>query len=343
MTQIFLVAPGAGLPDSVARFRPTAFREALASAGYDVQLFTTRSNSELPDLRHRLVENAAREKPLLVLISAGPFTWLPRLISAFERRNIPFALDFRDGWSANMLSRPFARFFKFPVARNIEKRLMRASLFFVTCTHGLLEYYRQLADDSSKVHLVLNGHSVPEHLSSIAQRRPPFSESSANLCILGKFFYYDMRGAVRLMEATHREADLASVDVRFTVVGEPTIDRIWRRLPDSLRSSITVIPPVPYQEALNIVADCDAGLAFLRDPQFDYGTKIFDFIALGRPVISNAPKYSPAYRFFSPYLFTSLKSALSLQAPHKVPLQFSRAYNSQALLTLLQQYTHRAY
>ena len=47
------------------------------------------------------------------------------------------------------------------------------------------------------------------------------------------------------------------------------------------------------------IASCDYGLSIVRDPDYEFGTKIFDYIALGLPIVNYFDAPNNFTRYFN--------------------------------------------
>ncbi len=65
---------------------------------------------------------------------------------------------------------------------------------------------------------------------------------------------------------------------------------------------IDIIPRVTSQEALLLVAKSHFGIVLIRNEDFDFGTKIFEYIGLGITPFGIFDKNRSFYNFFKPYL-----------------------------------------
>ena len=58
---------------------------------------------------------------------------------------------------------------------------------------------------------------------------------------------------------------------------------------------------MPHIDALHIASCCDIGICLIRDEELMYGTKIYDYIGLGIPVLDVFDHEENFFSFFKEY------------------------------------------
>lgn len=223
-----------------------------------------------------------------VYMSGSPFH--PFLLTAILTGlfQIPTVLDFRDSWSINHGydgSRSTSL-----VARLREKAfqwLERISIRFATravfATSRLQSEYVELFPEWSEKFSTIHNGFDPEDVASVTPQRL-FSETT--LILAGKFHLYTPEAVNALMEVLRTTPDIA-----FVYVGEEhTIikDAAKRH---GAADRVKALPFQPQKRVLELTAGADIGLV-TNGMVNGLGTKIFEYLALGKPAICLVPEGS---------------------------------------------------
>lgn len=238
----------------------------------------------------------------VVYISCGPF-WHLFFVTfiAFIKRHHLF-VDFRDPWSLNIKKEPrgIRRLLRLAIAVTIERFVYAVAERFIVCTPGMLDLYAKLFNDRKKLMLALNGHELDENL---LEEHDNIVVSPYKIVCLGKFLSY---GQVYLKkyEALCAKLDELKVDYKIFFVGadKETVMAL------SKDSRAAILPNMPYKKAIVFLSDAHFALLSIRDEDFEFGTKVFDYIAMGIPIYDWFDHEKSFYQFFSKYLNEDIHS-----------------------------------
>ena len=77
------------------------------------------------------------------------------------------------------------------------------------------------------------------------------------------------------------------------------------------RAYLEILPRKNREELYEVMANADYGMPILRDPAYEFGTKVYDYIALGLPVINYFEKPNNFTNYFDACLdFSFNKDAI---------------------------------
>ena len=246
-------------------------------------------NLSLRKLRVHLDGNSG-EDPVYVFISMPPF----RGWDIFLQSRVRVILDIRDGWSIAMKSGYGGTTSNKPtkswVASNVERWAIRRSFISIACTNGLQQHLEKISHQP--VLLIPNGISDDdlELVKKIKIRRDFWKNPQyVSFICSGQFSEY---GADKTRKLLKTIVDRYGKDGNLLVrlAGSDAEINAWtiRYFREITRGTgcIEILPRMTRARLFEIIASCDYGLSIVRDPDYDFGTKIFDYIALGLPVVN---------------------------------------------------------
>lgn len=240
-----------------------------------------------------------RIKKQVVYISCGPF-WHLFFVSliCFLKRHKLF-VDFRDPWSLNVKKEPrgLKKLIRWTMAICIEKFVYSVTEKFIVCTPGMFKLYGRVFGDDTKLLLALNGHEIGKNvLSSLEKKIVPYK-----IVCLGKFLSYGERYLTAYKQLCKQLKKL-NVDYHMFFIGADEATCI--NLSNDAR--VHILPRMTYGEVINFVLDAQMAILSIRDEDFDFGTKVFDYIALGIPMYDWFDHNKSFYNFFKAYMTTDL-------------------------------------
>lgn len=208
---------------------------------------------------------------------------------------IPTYLDFRDAWSFNHgFDGREAKTFLLKLRQHFFSAIERISIQFasgVIFATDILqaEYSRQIPFQTYKFYTVTNGYDPDDFISV----RPTRITASKNIILTGQFYLYTPEVVEGLMLSLKFFPSL-----HFTYIGNEH-ELIAKMVKvHNMESQVTTIPYLSYQKLLMHIAGADYGLVTTGMPNI-LGTKIFDYLALGKPTLCFVPKDSMISRKFS--------------------------------------------
>ena len=242
------------------------------------------------------------EKGKYILIS----TPLPhRYLMVFLLPKLKIILDVRDGWSiaqefgygGTMKPKPF----KAKVTRLIERFIARRSYVVITCTHGLQKYLQK--NMRRKVLLIPNGISEEDYDLAHRIKLMRTSQNNPNelvFCCAGKFSEYGEDKVKKLCHVIIRRYKSQTIKVQLIGSNEEKNRWVGGFLCEisNGRARLEFLPRMNRKELYRTIVKADYGLTIVRDSSYEFGTKVYDYIALGLPVVNYFDKPNNFTRYF---------------------------------------------
>ena len=229
-----------------------------------------------------------RDRISAVYISGSPFhSFLitPILTSILH---LPSVIDFRDSWSINhgYDGKPADTLWAKARAQTIkilEAIAIRFATRAVFATTRLREEYVELYPQWSYKFFTLHNGFDPEDVASVTPRR---QYPRTTLILAGKFHMYTPEAVDALMLALRDTPDLS-----FVYVGEEhaIIKNAAHR--HGVNAQVTTLSFQPQKKVLELTAGADIGLVTTGMVN-GLGTKIFEYLALGKPAVCLVPEGS---------------------------------------------------
>lgn len=248
-----------------------------------------------------------RKKIDAVLMTGSPFH--PFLISGFLKGllGMPTFLDFRDAWSLNngfdgRQAENYWEKFRQRFLVLLERIAIHFASGVIFATQTLQDEYRALIlTNEKKYYTVTNGYDT-EDFNSVTPIR---TVDSRSIILTGQFNLYTPEVLAGLMNVLKFFPFL-----HFIYIGNEH-DIIARTAKSSgSENQVTTLPYLPHRELISRIAGADYGLVTSGMPNI-LGTKIFDYLALKKPVLCFVPKGSEITRNFA-----EEKSVVICEAPH---------------------------
>ncbi|MBO6853875.1 MAG: hypothetical protein JJ872_08945 [Marivivens sp.] len=212
---------------------------------------------------------------------------LPRLLLA--RR--PYVLEYRDGW-ALAISTGYGNTVPAKRAKALLVGLIEAALRLrayrvVTVTPGLLRWH-----GVARTILLPNGSEID---FSVPRRDVDLSKNVLNVVCFGKFLSYGHSNVMAALETLSRRYEDKTLNIHvYSGVSEETdLEHQFANI------IVTRKDPVRPTSLIDFFACYDLGLAIIRDPDYDFGTKIFDYAQAGLPIVDYFDVYSDIKTFFA--------------------------------------------
>ena len=283
--KIIIRHPG-GTKTSPSTSRLLAFKDYFNKIGFsDCDIL----KSDIAIAIKCLVYFFRREK-CNIFLSMPPFRGWQLLLLPF----VNFILDIRDGWSISIASgyggNAIKRPFKACIARKIERWAIKRALVTITCTNGLKTHLEKVSGKS--IILAANGISNEDlEIIQNIKSRTTFQKNSNKILFVctGKFSEYGHDKVMELLtKIAHRYS--RSADLVIRLIGCNKNENNWVRNffheATGGTGHVEILPHMEKQTLFESVLECDFGLCVIRDPSYDFGTKVFDYIALGLPIVN---------------------------------------------------------
>lgn len=238
-------------------------------------------------------------------ISMPPFRSFFKFFST-KRKII---LDIRDGWSIAQKSGYGGTTRNNPlkswITRKIERFLISRSYMTITCTPGLQYYLSELSN--KHIFLIPNGVSEQRLALIDSLKKSPKKEKELSGYVFvcaGKFSEYGEDKAKKVLNLIcqrYKEGNLL-----IKIVGCDRLKNYWavdyfKRI-TSGRGELRLIERVSTEKLLKTLMNADYGISIIRDPDYDFGTKVYDYIACNLPIINYFSKENNFTRYFDSYL-----------------------------------------
>ncbi|WP_247673192.1 glycosyltransferase [Micromonospora sp. C51] len=301
----------AGVDPRVRVVKLPLFREDLET---DVRAYTERRaldhNDYLTELREQhlkvfpepvfggwrpALEEAVlqlhRERPAELLVTTCvPYVNLAATWKLWETHRVPYVVDFRDGWSVDVINGGEA-FPRDSVSGRWETKLLTDAVTIWNVNEPISRWYRERYPDlAHKMRIVRNGYdaaSIPaESVPAPADRPLAFGYLGA------------LNLPVPLLEAVlqgwrkARTADPALTDATFEVRGH--IGSGWARgdnrhaelLKAAAADGVVVGGSVPKAEVVNFYSRWDVVVLMVTGGKYMTSGKVYEYMATGLPVVS---------------------------------------------------------
>ncbi|HDR7514040.1 hypothetical protein [Bacillus mobilis] len=279
--------------DGVGSARARYIDKILKTRGNDISYFTRTQWGKYAYKRKLIwilfcIYHLVNQKNIkTVYITCGPF-WHLFIISLvckiFNKRLI---VDFRDPWSLNIKNGYGSTNYKFKaiklhVAEFIEKFTYKNCCYFWVCTSGMEKGYGRLFGDSEKILFIPNGFDInAEAFTNIINKRDS-NKNNVNIVCLGKFAEYGYEEARKKL--IYLKESFSKEKIKITFIGSDLILHQKLICEVGLNNQVEFIEKRPYFEALEIAASHDIGICLVRNEEIEFGTKMYDYIALEIPV-----------------------------------------------------------
>lgn len=229
------------------------------------------------------------------LVCCNPYYTLEPVLRLWERRHIPFVIDYRDLWLYDPLPVTTLRMFFGRHKQRLqyggmEKKALDACSAFITCTPRnlqiMIDHYPLIKEKSF---CIFNGYDFPKK-ASVSLRPDDSEKGEIRICILGKLAYYSPQGAEAFFRAVSGLIR-KGYPIRIIHAGatEP-LEEIFQKT-GFPQEHFKDLGQLPYEEAMAAAASariCTAIISYA----IGLGTKIFDYIYLNKPIVAYAPEHS---------------------------------------------------
>ncbi|GAA2127915.1 glycosyltransferase [Glycomyces algeriensis] len=232
-----------------------------------------------------------KDKPAdLVLATCVPYTNLAAAWRLWEEAHVPYAVDFRDGWSIDVIDGREA-FTRDSENGRWEERVLGSATSLWVVNDPIAEHYRarypELAD---RVHVVRNGYDVD---SAPGRAHSPDPESGLVFGYLGTVnFSTEHLGAVLDGWRAARKREPLLANARFEVRGHIGHGSVRGASPqvellrDAEADGVTYGGPVAKADVAATYARWDALVLILIGGRYVTSGKVYEYMATGLPIVS---------------------------------------------------------
>jgi len=223
--------------------------------------------------------------PHFVFISQPPFRFWMLFFIPFIR----IILDIRDGWSIGIKSgyggtvKP--NFKKYMLVSLIESLMIKKSILTITCTFGLKNYLEEKYN--KEVVFIPNGISSKNmQLIQNIQSNTQVDNDILTFSCAGQFSEYGKNKAKKIIDVVAERYKKYNCIIQ--IIGANKEENAW------IKDYILIYENIEYKYVdrvdqvvlYKLLKASDYALAIIRDPNYDYGTKIFEYVACELKVIN---------------------------------------------------------
>jgi len=224
----------------------------------------------------------------LMLTSGPPFSPFRIGIKLKEILQIPWVLDFRDGWIGNPLYSNWKRFFIRWQNQMIEKRAIALADLSVFATSPLYKIYRnRYPKNQSKMSIIHNGFDAADFANLKTNKQ---NNNTLHFLYSGSVDKKrSPRYFLRSVEKVLAEVDGLNNHLKITFIGAfKDNPEFWLKKLDGI---LSIKPYMAHKEALTRMTDADVFLLFANPAeggQTIMTGKIFEYLALNKPIFGIA-------------------------------------------------------
>lgn len=224
-----------------------------------------------------------------IFLSMPPFS----NFKIFFKKNTKIILDIRDGWSIAQRSGygeiANSQPLKSAITRIIERIIIRKAYLTITCTNGLQDYLQDLS--KKEILLIPNGVSDEDYNTAHEILKNKISKQENDkliFCCAGKFSEYGSSHIKKLIAVILNRYKKENIVIQL--IGSDINENSW--ISSYLteisgnRARLEILPKMSRESLYKTMAKANFGLTVLRNPDYEFGTKIYDYIALGLPVVN---------------------------------------------------------
>lgn len=246
-----------------------------------------------PDVGVRAGADLLRKNPADVILSTAP-PYTPHLIAAelSRRFKIAWVADFRDPMRVPLAWCPEQGRVRMTLRKWLEERIVSTADAIVLNTERMKTEFENVYGTgvSGKLHCVTNGYDST-FFDKYAEIRP---RQDGSLTITHAGSLYGARNPIPLLTALASAVEKERMprgSICVNLIGthgaEFSITQTVAKL--NLESAVKLLPPVPYDECLRHMAASHVLLVIQPDTQIQVPAKMYEYIALHRPILALSP------------------------------------------------------
>ena len=245
---------------------------------------------------HRFSDLERGQVPHLVLATGGPWTSLLVGKTLAKRFGVPFIADYRDPWTSNPYD-SYSSSFLANRAKRLEQSVCTSAARVITNTEELrlklCDDYPQLRNKCITIPNGFDREGCTEEDGTNTLMHQPATQSvdvgGVELCHFGTV--YGKRSPMQLLQAMwelHEERLVTADQIRMRFVGawevtDPRCEKLAQEL--EKHGFLRRDAPVPHQVCLRQMASAKALLIIQPDSPLQVPGKIYEYIAVGRPLL----------------------------------------------------------
>lgn len=249
-----------------------------------------------------------------IYFSGPPFSkYLIILLISIILKKCKFIVDFRDPWSLHLKNGYGIKKrnkLKFLIACFIEKNVYKRCNYFIVCTEGMYNEYKNFFKDSDKIKVIHNGHdlSFPDMNKIALQNKQKYGQN-INIICCGKFASYNIDKAKSFIEILGN----SNHQFKLLFIGTDNITKELFQMNSYKNICVEFKEQESYRYCINSIKKSDVGILLLRNEEFEYGTKVFDYIAVGIPIFDLFDHNKSFYSNFKKFIFDDFNKIPDLE------------------------------
>jgi len=202
-------------------------------------------------------------------------------------------LDIRDGWSVAIIGGYGGHIkpnkIKGYIAKMVERFAISRAKLTITCTLGLQNYLQKLS--TKKIILSYNGYSKEDKkIVTKLKKNIIYKKNSQiiNAVCCGSFAEYSLKKAQFITKRLSKK--YANKKVVFKIIGadikkNKTLLKFIKN--NNIKNiELKILPRMEKIKMLEQILKSDIAITVLRDPEYDLGTKIYQYILCGVPIFN---------------------------------------------------------
>ncbi|MFB8351897.1 glycosyltransferase [Streptomyces niveus] len=242
------------------------------------------------DLERAALDIHAEHPADLLLASCVPYVNLAAAWKLWEEARVPYAVDFRDGWSIDVIDGVEA-FSRDSEEARWEKKILDNALSLWVVNDPIADHYRaRYPEFADRVHVVRNGYDAD---SAPGRAHTPDVESGLTFGYLGTVnFSAQHLETVLNAWRTAREHEPLLANARFEVRGHigngagREANRHTELLKQAAADGVVFGGPAAKAEVASVYASWDALVLILIGGRFVTSGKVYEYMATGLPIVS---------------------------------------------------------
>ena len=243
-----------------------------------------------PDLEEAALRIHAENPVTLAMASCVPYVQLAAVRRLYDDHQVPYAVDFRDGWSLDVVEGVEA-FLEDSPAGVWEARMLADAVAFWCVNDPIAEHYRKRYPEArSRIHVVRNGYDA-DSVALPATVRDPGAPLVFGYLGTVTFPVPLLAKVLESWRAARKREPLladATLEVRghIGVGAHQGANRHMEMLHEAAADGVVVGGPVPKGEVSDLYGGWNALLLIIVGGKYVTSGKVYEYMATGLPVVS---------------------------------------------------------
>lgn len=245
-----------------------------------------------------IIKILALKKIDILLITLGPYFTLPLVTKIKENFTGKIILDYRDLWTFDFRGKSDILKVKKNLKRIpsyfIEKKAINSADLIVTVSDiwskKIEKYFLQ---SHGKVKVIENGYNekiFEQEIKNNGENIERFNKSTVNIFVFGKLGYYSKWYTKKVFKAIKKFKKNNNASLQLFHIGnkEVYVEKIVDKF--RVRDNYKNIGYLSYKDGIELMKKKATAFMIIDNRKGAIGTKIYDYIALNRPIIYVGPK-----------------------------------------------------